>query len=211
MRYRRPETVDAIVITHMHADHFLDVIPLRYALKYGPRASARKVPLYLPPGGEAMLRLLCSAFAKETTEDFLTEAFDIRTFAPAETLRFHDTALRFAPTEHFVPTFAVRCDVPGASLAYSSDTAPSQSVAALARDADLFVCEATLPDAEALEMPRGHMSAREAGRLARAAAARRLVLTHYAAEASASRIAELGSIGFGSAVEVADDCGRFEF
>ncbi len=43
--------LDAIVISHMHADHFLDLVPLRYGLKYGEPPRAERIPLWLPPGG----------------------------------------------------------------------------------------------------------------------------------------------------------------
>ncbi len=65
------DLVDYIVISHMHADHFFDVIPLRYALLYGPRKRPTKVQLWLPPGGEAQLRELSNSFADEGAGDFL--------------------------------------------------------------------------------------------------------------------------------------------
>ncbi len=211
VRYRPPDSLDGIIISHMHADHFLDIIPLRYALKYGHRSNDRKLPLYLPPGGGTMLRRLCSAFAKETDADFLGEVFDVRAYDPAAALRLHAATLRFAPTDHFVPTFAMRCDVAASSFVYSSDTAPADSVATLAREADLFLCEATLSDAEVNEPKRGHMSALEAGTIAARAAVKRLVLTHYPAAASPAAIAGSARAAFDGAIEVADDGHRFAF
>ena len=81
-----PEELDAVVISHMHPDHFLDVIPLRYALRYGPRTTDRRLVLYLPPGGEAMLRRIATAFAREGDDDYLEEVYDVRTYDPAAPL-----------------------------------------------------------------------------------------------------------------------------
>ncbi len=210
VRHRAPDALDAVLITHMHADHFLDIVPLRYALKYGDRKNARKLPLYLPPGGEAMLRRLCSAFAKEGGADFLEEVFAVRTFDPAVPLRLNAVSLSFAPTQHYISTYALRCEVAGTSLTYSSDTAPTQSVVDLARASTLFLCEATLSDAEEEEPERGHMSAREAGRLAAQASAERLLLTHYSDSAVSSELIASARLAFAGPVDVADDGFRVE-
>lgn len=210
VRHRAPETLDALLITHMHADHFLDVIPLRYALKYGVRTNARKVPLYLPPGGEAMLRRLCSAFAKEDGADFLGEVFAVRTFDPAAPLEIDPVTVRFAPAQHYIVTYALRCDFAGASVTYSSDSAPTQSIVDLARDSALFLCEATLSEGEEEEPERGHMSAREAGRLAAQASVGRLLLTHYSGNAVARELIASAQLAFTGPVHAVDDGLRLE-
>ena len=204
-RYLMPDTLDAILISHMHADHFLDLIPLRYAMKYGIRTNARKLPIYLPPGGEAMLRRLCSAFAKETGDDFLSDSFDVDTYDPAAQLELGEVQLSFAPTEHFIPTFAMRCETAGMTFAYSSDTSPTQSVVELARGADLFLSEATLSDAEAAGRGHGHMSARQAATMATQADVKRLALTHYSSHAQPERMAAEARSAFAGPLEVVDD------
>ena len=205
VRVRAPETIDAIVISHMHADHFLDLIPMRYALKYGTRTNDRRVAVYLPPGGEAALRSLVSAFAHETGKDFLGDVFDCRTYDPQAALAVADAAVRFAPTRHYIPTFACRFDSRGASVTYSGDTAPDDAVVALARETDAFICEATLTAAQEDEEPRGHSSAREAGALAKRARARRLVLSHYPASADRTLLAAAARSTFDGPIAVADD------
>jgi ribonuclease BN (tRNA processing enzyme) len=205
LRYRTPESLDAVLITHMHADHFLDLIPLRYALKYGERTHAKKLPLYLPPDGETMLRGLCSVFASEVGDDFLGDAFEIHTYDPSVGLALGNVAVRFARTKHFIPTYALRCEAAGTSFAFSSDSSPSPTVVELAREADLFLCEATLGESAPGAVSHGHSSAREAATMATDAGAKRLALTHYPASAMVDDVARIASSVFAGPVEVVDD------
>jgi ribonuclease BN (tRNA processing enzyme) len=199
------DRVDGIVITHMHADHFMDVIPLRYALCYGTFRRKRKLPLYLPPGGERMLHQLVGAFADEGGGDFLTEVFDVQTYDPAATLTIGGAQLRFALTAHYIPAFAIRYERRGHVLTYSADTAPEDRIVELARGSDLFICESTLLADDIERGMRGHSSAREAGAMAQAAGVRRLVLTHYAECATARDLDEGARLSFGGEILVADD------
>ncbi len=203
-RYRNSEDVDAVVISHMHADHFIDVIAMRYTLRHGLRTNDRKIRLCLPPGGEAMLSTLVEAFAPEDGQAFLS-VFAIETYDPTVPLRVGAGTMRFAPSEHYVPTFAMRYDCGERTIAYSSDTAPAPAVAKLARDADLFVCEATLRPHETTRAPRGHVSAAEAGEMARASGCGRLLLTHYPADLTADFLLDAARATFEGAISVVDD------
>ncbi len=210
IRFRPADAVDAVVISHMHADHFIDLIPMRYALKYGARTNPRPVILYLPPGGKDLLQRLTGAFDRESHHDFLGEVFDVRTYDPAGLLEIGDARLRFAPSTHYIETYALRVEAAGASIAYSADTAPDDRVAELARDADAFVCEATLSIAEEADVPRGHLSARQAARMAALAGARRLILSHYPASADPAALEALARSLYPGPVSVADDGFRLE-
>jgi ribonuclease BN (tRNA processing enzyme) len=204
--YLRAEEVDAIVISHMHADHFLDLIPLRYALKYGPRTNDRRVALYLPPGGEAVLRGISDALSREPGGDFLGEVFDVATYEPERTLRIGPAQLRFAHTRHYIPAFACRYELGGASVVYSADTAPSEKVVALARGSDLFICEATLCEHHSESSTgRGHLTAREAALMARKAGVARLTLTHYPSESTSQDLAGAVRGVFEGEFAIADD------
>lgn len=204
-RYADYDRLDAVVISHMHADHFIDLIPLRYALKYGPRPRRERLPLWMPPDGIAMLRQLVSAFASEGNGDFLDERFDIREYDPNRPLPMGDGQLHFALTTHYVPAYAIRYERNGTSLTYSADTAPDDHVIELAQKTDLFLCEATLLADDVEPGMRGHCSAAEAARMAAAAGARRLVLTHYSAEAQDRDLAGATQGIYGGEVLVADD------
>jgi ribonuclease BN (tRNA processing enzyme) len=165
----------------------------------------RKLPLYLPPDGERMLRQLVEAFADEGGGNFLTEVFDVRTYDPAAKLALGRGVLRFALTSHYIPAFAMRYQSGSQSVTYSADSAPEERLIALARGCDLFVCESTLLADDIERGMRGHSSAREAGQMAHAAGARRLVLTHYAECATARDLDQSARQHFAGDVVVADD------
>jgi ribonuclease BN (tRNA processing enzyme) len=204
------DRLGAVVISHMHADHFIDLIPLRYALRYGTRRRAAKLPVYLPPGGIAMIRKLVSAFPHEGG-DFLNDAFALAEYDPAQPLALEGGAsLRFAHTAHYIPAFAVRWDRDGASVTYSADTAPDERVVALARDTDVFLCEATLRRGEVERGLRGHSSAADAAAMAQDAGVRRLVLTHYHDAATSRDLDESAREHFSGEIIVADDHTTFD-
>jgi ribonuclease BN (tRNA processing enzyme) len=205
-RYVDYDKLDGVVISHMHADHFLDLIPLRYAVRYGSKKRSHKLPVWMPPGGIAMLRSMTNAFANEGNGDFLNEAFDIAEFDPAQPLPIGKGRLRFAPTTHFITSFAIRYERNGTSITYSADTAPDARVVELARGTDLFLCEATLLANEHERGGiRGHSSSKEAAQMAADAGVKRLVLTHYSQEAGARDLDEGAATIYKGEISVADD------
>jgi len=205
---RAADSLDAIVVSHMHADHFLDLVPLRYALAYGTRANERRLPVYLPGDGRDLFRRLVAAFEHEEGRDFLAE-FDVRGYGPGDVLRIGAMTVRFAPVRHFIPGCAMRFETGGASLVFSGDTAPCEPVAALAANASVLLCEASLATGTE-EEPRGHLTAREAGELAHGASAGRLVITHYGTEADPVVLAgDARAAGYAGPIDVADDLDRF--
>ena len=163
------EHLDAIVISHMHADHFFDLVPLRYGLKYAATLPAQKPSLWLPPGGREALRALRSAVAIDTPDDFFDAVFTIGEYDPARPIRVKDLEVSFCRTRHYVEAFALRAQIDGASITYSADTAPCDAVVEHARTSSLFLCEAAL-GLGTEEADRGHSSAQEAGEMAAAPA-----------------------------------------
>jgi ribonuclease BN (tRNA processing enzyme) len=205
-RYVDYDKLDAVVISHMHADHFLDLIPLRYAIRYGSKRRPNRLPVWMPPGGIDMLRSMTSVFTGEGKGDFLDEAFELREFDPAAALPIGAGRLRFAPTTHFITSFAIRYERNGTSITYSADTAPDARVVELARGTDLFLCEATLlADEEENGGIRGHSSAKEAGQMAADAGVARLVLTHYSQDATADDLVDGARSIYKGEIAVADD------
>jgi ribonuclease BN (tRNA processing enzyme) len=204
---RGADTIDAIVVTHMHCDHFLDLVTLRYTLKYGPRGNDRNVTLLLPPGGEAVLYAMAAPLSDETPGAFYSSVFDVKTYEPERPLVLGDLHVRFAPTVHSTPTYAVRCEA-SSSLTYSADTALSSEVEQLAKGTDLFLCEATLLPTQSLGPD--HCRPQDAGAMASRAGARRLLLTHYSSQISAAELSRHASSAYAGTIDVADDHLRIE-
>lgn len=173
-----PARLDAVLVSHLHADHYLDLVPLRYGLKYGGLGGARPLPLYLPPGGREQLARLGHAIADDA--GFFEDVFTLAEYDPAQPLQFRGARVRLRQVQHAVPSYAMRIEA-GAVLTYSSDTGPCAALVEHSRAADALLCEAALLDAsEDAPDParRGHLTAREAGVAARWAGARQLLLTH---------------------------------
>jgi len=99
----------------------------------------------------------------------------------------------------------VRWERDGASVTYSADTAPDERVVALARETDLFLCEATLLRGAVERGMRGHSSAAEAAAMAREAGVRRLILTHYGEESTSRDLDEAAREVYAGEIEIADD------
>jgi ribonuclease BN (tRNA processing enzyme) len=166
--------VDAIAITHFHLDHWGDLVPWTFGAAFGPGRDSDRPALWLPPGGSGRLRALGQQFA---FGEALERAFDLgeyRSGTPFAAGGFEVTAMPLAHYEEL--TFGLRVTDGERVVAYSGDTAPTPHLADLARDADLFLCEATLADPEPEE--RGHLTADEAAAAFEASGAHRLVVIH---------------------------------
>lgn len=182
-----PRALSAVIISHLHSDHVLDLVALRYSLQYAPPGPSAPIPLYLPPGGNAFLARLGAVFAvgNETATDFWTAVFtplEYGTYGENDRpLAIGTLQVRFMPMVHYIPVWALRIAEPtgGRVLTYSADTGPTAPLAEFAADSDLLLCEATLLRQEGNAPERwGHLTAREAGSIATTARVRRLVLTH---------------------------------
>jgi ribonuclease BN (tRNA processing enzyme) len=170
--------LEAIVISHMHADHILDLLLLAGEVV---RASLPRRPqLYVPGGhGPAVLRGLDRAFARSDDQPDRFEAtFDVLEYGAQDTLTLGEVTLTFAPTAHAQPCFAARASDGRAALVYGADGGPSPQLEELARDCDLLILEATYTKDEEEAAANGHMTAPMAGELAARAGAQRLLLTH---------------------------------
>ena len=167
--------IDALLITHFHLDHWGDLVPWIFGAAYGSGREAPRPQLWLPPGGAGTLR----AFGRQLAfANAIEGAFDVDEYAedtPFSAAGFEVTPVRLAHYDQL--TFGFRVSDSQHTIAYTGDTAPSPKVAELARDADLFLCEATLAQTEAGEM-RGHLSAEEAVAAFEASGARRLLVIH---------------------------------
>ena len=174
--------VDAIAITHWHLDHWGDLVPWVWAAQFGPARELAAPEVWVPPGGRGFLSELGARLGKP---QMFEQAFAIREFEPG--MPFETVGIEVTPVKvlHYdLDAYGFRASANGSVLAYSGDSGPNGGLAELARDADLFVCEATLADGgeEREGRPRGHLSAREAESTSVAAGAKRLLLTHRPVE-----------------------------
>jgi ribonuclease BN (tRNA processing enzyme) len=184
--------VDAIAISHFHLHHWGDLVPWTWGTTYGPGRTARRTELVLPPGGTAFLAGLGEQFGGPP--DMFERAFDVREYAPEEPNEVAGFELVPRRVQHYtIETYGFRVSDGAATLAYSADSGPDPALAELARDCDLFVCEATLLESE--PEPRGHLSLAEAQEAFAASGARRLLVTHRPQELPADGGVELARDG----------------
>ncbi|WBQ02049.1 MBL fold metallo-hydrolase [Kribbella sp. CA-293567] len=159
--------VDAVIVTHQHPDHCVDVSALARVRHYLAREAA-PIPLYCPPGVLDVLRTL------EPHPDPAT-VFDVRDLAESTTIGPFRLGTTLLP--HYVTNLGVRLSTPELTVAYTGDSGPGPEAAALAAGADLFICDATLQGSSPRSTPRYVMTAGEAATAA--AGARKLLLTHF--------------------------------
>jgi len=164
--------IDAVCLSHMHADHCLDLCSYWVARTYHPDGPRPRIPVYLPAGTASRM---ARSYGLDDPPG-MTEAFDFVTLAPG-TRQIGPFRVTAAHVSHPVETFGFRLEHAGRSIAYSADTGESAALVGLARGADLLLCEASFLEGPGL--PRDlHLTARQAAQHAASAGAGRLVLTH---------------------------------
>lgn len=184
--------VDAIAITHLDVDHWIDLIPWAWGMLYGAGVRTEPPQLLLPPGGGDRLDRLCLELTG--VPELPGSVFRVQEYTHAVAREV--AGFELLPLEmphHGKQAYGFRVTDGAAVLAYSGDTGPHDGLAELARDCDLFLCDATLarPEPE----PRGHLTAPEAVAAFAASGGRRLVLTHRPDERPLDVDAELAHDG----------------
>ncbi|HET7472460.1 MAG TPA: MBL fold metallo-hydrolase [Candidatus Limnocylindrales bacterium] len=180
MGIRDPRELDAIVIGHMHADHYIDLVSLRYLLPWEGVAGER-MPVLLPPGGKARLDALATAISERP--HFFNDAYSVLEYDPGHRLHVGDLTVSFVAGKHYVPAWGCVITGPdGERLAISGDTGPSEAFVEAARGADVAVVEATLVDSAFDDPRRGHLTPEEAVDMADRAGVPQVVLVHFRAE-----------------------------
>jgi ribonuclease BN (tRNA processing enzyme) len=181
-RYAGLFDIDAICLSHLHADHCVDLYSYAIARAYAPDGPREPIPVYGPAGTCERIGLIHGPGG----DDGLMKRFSFATLVPG-TIEIGPFRVTAAHVNHPVETFGFRFGHGGRSVAYSGDTGESQELVPLARDADVFLCEAAFLDQPDLPSDL-HLSALQAARYAARAGAGKLVLTHLVAwnERSAS-------------------------
>jgi ribonuclease BN (tRNA processing enzyme) len=185
-----PSEITAVIITHGHPDHCVDIYGLHVMYKYGLEMSA--LPVYAPEGVERTLEGLVGEWS---------DTFDWKVVADGDRAAIGQTEVRFSRTDHPLPTLGVDIAHGGKRLSYTADTGPGWGVDVFGAGADLVLSEATYQHDD-IRAPI-HLSARQAGEAARAAKARRLMLTHLWPTLDPVASVEEGSEAFGNAVSLA--------
>lgn len=186
-----PHDLTAIVVSHSHPDHWVELPVAHNALGY--YFDRRAVPLYGTADTREKLRV-----AKGGDID---EVFAWHTITDHSEFEIDGLHFRCAVTDHPVETLAMRIDVGGKSFAYTADTGSAWSLSTLGQDIDLALCEATFPEDQAGEF--AHLTASEAGTAATEAGVGRLVLTHLLPGADHGRAREEASRTFAGPIDIA--------
>lgn len=169
--------IDAVVISHGHPDHMVDLHGL-FRARWFARRDAAPIPLFCPP---QVIERVCSL--EEDDAEAVRSVFDWHEL-PAATRRVGPFLLDSFVLPHFVTNAGIRLSASDLLVSYTGDTGPSEALEQLGHEADLFIIEATSRHqqsgiAAAADSPALHLTAEAAGRAAAAAGTRRLLLTHF--------------------------------
>lgn len=165
-------SIDAVYLSHLHADHCFDLCSYWVARLYHPHGAKSRIPVYGPTG---VADRVAEAYGLDP-DPGMTEAFDFHELSPGS-FDLGPFSVRVDWVNHPVEAFGIRLEHGGATLTYSGDSGTCDALVDLAENTDLFLCEAAFHDH--LEHPKDmHLTGSEAGEHATRARARSLLLTH---------------------------------
>ena len=172
-RYVDPADIDALFISHLHADHFYDISGYFVVRTWHPGGKMGPLPTWGPKG---MAKQIAAGYGL-LVHPGMKEAFDVKKYDddPIEVGPF---TVHTSKLKHPIRAYGFRVEAGGSTLVYSGDTGPCDELVELSRNADLFLCEAAFRSDKADNPPDLHLTGTEAGEAAKAAEVGRLVLTH---------------------------------
>jgi ribonuclease BN (tRNA processing enzyme) len=171
-RYARLDAIGAVLLSHLHADHVIDMTSYYVVRRYHPDGTMPTLPVWGPTDTAERL-----ARAYDLPNDpGMTHEFAFTTF-PDEPFTVGPFQVQAVPVRHPVEAYALRLEHDGRTLVYSGDTGPTDALLEIARGADVFLCEAAFLS-DRPNPPDLHLTGAEAGGYAAAAGVGRLVLTH---------------------------------
>jgi ribonuclease BN (tRNA processing enzyme) len=203
--------LDAIVLSHMHADHVLDLVMLAGELAR-ELSGDRRIPLYAPEAnGREVLAGLDGAFARTAAaQTRFDAAFEVVAYDADAQLEVGQLSFTFAATDHAQPCYAACASDGNVTFVYGADGGPTPPFEALAAEAHLLVLEATYLDDEQAAAAHRHMTAAQAGSFAARAGASRLLLTHTLAGVDAGALAMAAASVFSGPIDVAHEGFAYE-
>jgi ribonuclease BN (tRNA processing enzyme) len=189
--------VDAIALSHLHADHCVDLYSYAIARTYVPGGAKPPIPVYGPDGTRERI----AGIHGPCDDGGVLDRFRYETLAPGP-LSIGPFEVTAAHMNHPVETFGYRFAHGGRSIAYSGDTGLTDALSELARGVDVFVCEASFADGPDLP-PDLHLCGRQAGEYAQQAGAGQLILTHLQAWNEQGKIFQEAASAYGGALVLA--------
>ncbi|MFF9812956.1 MBL fold metallo-hydrolase [Streptomyces sp. NPDC014006] len=196
-KYTDPARLAAVWISHLHADHSADLLAAVYGLAFGGLTPPEPVPVYAPEGCAQRL----AGFFGRPDAGFLAGILDVRPLYDGHVARHGDLTLTARAVVHDTEAYGLRAECRGSVLAYSGDSGPCGALTELARDADLFLCEADIGAHR--EGEQVHLTPEDAGRTAREAPARRLLITHVGPTLTPAAATARAAAVFGDATATA--------
>lgn len=171
-RHAALDTIDAVALSHLHADHCLDLCGFYVVRKYHPEGAWPQLPVYGPPGAAERMAM---AYDLKPGQGMSAE-FDFRCY-PDQPFAVGPFTVEVAPVDHPVAAYALRISHGGSTLVYSGDTGPCTALDRIAAGCDLLLAEASFLDGA--DNPANlHLTGRQAAEAAQRAGVGRLVLTH---------------------------------
>jgi ribonuclease BN (tRNA processing enzyme) len=199
-RFHAFQDLDAIVVSHRHVDHCVDLVGAFYAVRFVPGFDGR-VPLYAAPEVHGTLTGLLSGDSAMRFDD----VFAHQEVTGGDELQIGPMRLVFADSIHPPPTVSTRIEVDGRVITYSGDSAGGEELVRIAQGADLFLCDATWTGDPDDHPPGIHLTARGAAEVANEAGVARLVLTHIAGGTDRAQALAEASEVFDGPVELAEE------
>ncbi len=192
--------VDAVLLTHLHPDHTTELVPLLFAARYDERPRVRPLRLVGGAGLGQFLEGLGRVYGGWLEPEGYR--LEVRELGPGDRVVLGPWEVLAGRAMHMPSSLAYRLEGPELTAAVTGDTGPDPGLASFARGVDLLLAEASLPEGEGFDR---HLTARQAGELAREAGAGRLVLHHLYPSADRDDPGRRAREAFGGEVIVARD------